>query len=128
MLDDERTLMLTFMLLNDYSVQKKIGLNIESDHRKVRDYVAKHPELSSKIIRTWVFAKMNRENPCLYVAKDVLDDFGRMNCPEEYQKAKDKVKAKYDKNVAKYQKQLKAIGYDVDGMPLAKDENPKKPQ
>lgn len=126
LLDDERTLMLTYMLLNEYSVQKRIGLNIESDHRKVRDYVAQHPELSSKIIRAWLFSRMNRENPCLHVAKDVLDDFGKMNCAEEYQKAKDKVKAKYDKNVAKYQKQLKALGYGIDGKPLAKAETPKK--
>lgn len=126
LLDDERVLMLTFMLLNDYSVQKRIGLNVESDHSKVRDYVAQHPELGSKIIRAWLFSRMNRENPCLHVAKDVLDDFGKMNCPDEYQKAKDQVKAKYDKNVAKYQKQLNALGYGIDGKPLAKDETPKK--
>lgn len=128
LLDDERVLMLTFMLINEISLQKKIGLYCEYDPCKIRDYVAQHPELSSKIIRTWLFAKMDRENPCRVVAKDALDDFGKMNCAEEYQKAKDKVKAKYDKNVAKYQKQLKALGYDVDGKPLAKDEKPKKPQ
>lgn len=127
LLDDERVLMLTFMLINEISLQKKIGLYCEYDPCKIRDYVAQHPELSSKIIRTWLFSKMDRENPCRVVAKDALDDFGKMNCPEEYQKAKDQVKAKYDKNVVKYQKQLKALGYDVDGKPLAKDETVKKP-
>lgn len=128
LLDDERTLMLTYMLLNEFSIQKKIGLNIESDHSKVRDYVAQHPELRSKIIRAWLFSRMNRENPCLHVAKDVLDDFGKMNCPEEYQKAKDKVKTTHEKNVAKAEKKLKQLGYGPNGKPLAKDEKPKKPQ
>lgn len=126
LLEDERTLMLTYMLLYEYSVQKKIGMDIVSDHNKVRDYVTQHPELSSKIIRAWLFSRMNRENSCLHVAKDVLDDFGKMNCPEEYQKAKDKVKALYDKNVAKYQKQLKQLGYDLDGKPLAKADTVKE--
>lgn len=116
--DDERVLMLSFMLVNNFAVQMAVGLTAETDPRKIRDHVAKHPETWAQIMHGWMFAQMCERNQCLLIGEPLLDDLGRVHCPDAYQAARDKVTAKFDRFRAKCEKNLKALGYGLDGKPL----------
>lgn len=122
--DDERVLMLSFMLVNNFAVQMAVGLTAETDPRKIRDHVAKHPETWAQIMHGWLFAQMRERNQCLLIGEPLLDDLGRVHCPDAYKAARDKVTAKFNRFRAKCEKNLKALGYGLDGKPLATESKP----
>lgn len=126
--DDEKVLMLSFMLVNNFTLQKIIGLNMEYDPETIRTYVAEHPQVWNQIMHGWVFTQMHERHPCLKIGEGLLDDLGKVHCPEEYQKAKDTVLAKFNKNKSKAEKKLKDLGYGLDGKPLSKTAKVKLPQ
>lgn len=61
------------------------------------------------------------------MAERVLDDLGNLNCPEAYRKAKDNVINKFNKAKEKAEKQLRGLGYGLDGKPLPKGDEIKLP-
>nr|DAN03826.1 MAG TPA: hypothetical protein [Caudoviricetes sp.] len=66
----------------------------------------------------WLFTQMRERNQCLLIGEPLLDDLGRVHCPDAYQAARDKVTVKFNRFRAKCEKNLKALGYGLDGKPL----------
>lgn len=124
MTDDEMVLMLTCMLLNNSNLCKKLGIPDYHYANKIRDHVASHPDIRYQIMHAWLHERINLADPCRLMAAPVLDDLGKLHCPEEYRKSIDKVQKKHDKEVEKMTKRLAELGYDTEGnlLPPANDE------
>lgn len=118
--DDERVLMVSFMLVNNFNIQSAIGLQREYDPINIRNFVSSHPELWASIMHGWICQQVQERHPCLKMAERVLDELGNLNCPEAYRKAKDNVINKFNKAKEKAEKQLRGLGYGLDGKPLPK--------
>lgn len=117
--DLERKLFMLLVLQSNYKLRSQLKL----DHISYRDedykFIAKHPDIFNLCARAWLQSKIGLgNNPELKQAEPILDELGALWCPEEYQKAKDKVQAKFDKSVAKITKQLADFGYDLEGNKL----------
>ena len=125
--DDERVLMVSFMLVNNFNIQSAIGLQREYDPINIRNFVSSHPELWASIMHGWICQQVQERHPCLKMAERVLDDLGNLNCPEAYRKAKDNVINKFNKAKEKAEKQLRGLGYGLDGKPLPKGDEIKLP-
>lgn len=121
---DERVLMLTCMLVNNSRLCKKVGIPDCHYADKIRDHVASHPEIHHQVMHAWLHERINLADPCRLMAAPVLDDLGKLHCPEEYRKSLDKVQKKHDKEVEKMTKRLAELGYDTEGnlLPPANDE------
>lgn len=121
--DHEKVLLLTFMVSDDLLLGYKLGMSAcYSDEEKFK-YVAAHPEIWNQIFRGWMYSMIHTDDGCRHLSKPFLDEFGAAQCPEEYQKAKDKVLDKHKKDIAKLENKLAKLGYDTDGKPLQKEED-----
>lgn len=121
--DDEMIMLLTCMLTNNYSLCGRLGMSSTSDQtdsRNIKKWIEEHREKWPAIQLAWMFQQINGVHANLRAAEPILDSLGKKHCPEEYQKALDDVNAKFDKKKTKAEKQLKELGYGLDGQPLAK--------
>ena len=111
------------VLQSNYKLRGQLHLGQVPYRDEDYKYIAKHPDIFNLCARAWLQSKITLgNNPELKQAEPILDELGALWCPEEYQKAKDKVQAKFDKSVAKITKQLADLGYDLEGNKL-----PEKP-
>lgn len=117
MTEEEKVMMLSCMLTNNYSLAGKIGMTTSqsTDPKNLHCYVAKHPEKWDMIMSGWMLQQINGVHANLRIAEPMLNDLGKKHCPEKYQEAKDKVLAKFNKSKAKAEKKLKELGYGLDG-------------
>lgn len=114
--DVERKMFMLFALHASYELRKKLQLAAVSSADKDAKYIDEHPEIFNICARACIQGKIViGNNPALLLAEPFLDDLGALWCPEEYQKTKQKVQAKYDKTVAKIKKELAGLGYTLDG-------------
>lgn len=121
--DVERKLFMLLVLQSNYKLRHQLHLGQCSYRDEDYKYIAKHPDIFNLCARAWLQSKITiGNNPEMKQAEPILDELGALWCPEEYQKAKAKVQAKFDKNVAKITKQLADLGYDLEGNKL-----PEKP-
>lgn len=121
--DVERKLFMLLVLQSNYKLRHQLQLGQCSYRDEDYKYIAKHPDIFNLCARAWLQSKITiGYNPEMKQAEPILDELGALWCPEEYQKAKDKVQAKFDKSVAKITKQLADLGYDLEGNKL-----PEKP-
>lgn len=121
--DVERKLFMLLVLQSNYKLRHHLHLGQCSYRDEDYKYIAKHPDIFNLCARAWLQSKITiGNNPEMKQAEPILDELGALWCPEEYQKAKAKVQAKFDKNVAKTTKQLADLGYDLEGNKL-----PEKP-
>lgn len=121
--DVERKLFMLLVLQSNYKLRHQLNLGQCSYRDEDYKYIAKHPDIFNLCARAWLQSKITiGNNPEMKQAEPILDELGALWCPEEYQKAKAKVQAKFDKNVAKITKQLADLGYDLEGNKL-----PEKP-
>lgn len=121
--DVERKLFMLLVLQSNYKLRHQLHLGQCSYRDEDYKYIAKHPGIFNLCARAWLQSKITiGNNPEMKQAEPILDELGALWCPEEYQKAKAKVQAKFDKNVAKIAKQLADLGYDLEGNKL-----PEKP-
>ena len=126
--DDETALFLTCMLTNNYSLCETLGMetSICTNPDEILKWVKEHRGQWQAIKTVWMFQQIGGSHANLRVAEPYLDNLGDKFCPEDYQKAQDKVLIKFGKYKAKAEKQLKGFGYGLDGKPLAKEEIPEK--
>ena len=115
--ENERTLLLTCMLTNNYLMAKRIGVNECCSGETILAFVREHPEKWAMIMRAWMFKQL-RVHANLKVAESMLDEFGALNCPEAYQASQDKVRSKFKRTKTKAEKKLNELGYGLDGKPL----------
>lgn len=121
--DVERKLFMLLVLQSNYKLRHQLHLGQCSYRDEDYKYIAKHPDIFNLCARAWLQSKITLgNNPELKQAEPILDELGALWCPEEYQRAKGKVQAKFDKSVAKITKQLADLGYDLEGNKL-----PEKP-
>ncbi len=119
----EQKLFMLLVLQSNYKLRSQLKLGQISYRDEDYKYIAEHPDIFNLCARAWLQNKVAvGNNPELRQAEPILDELGSLWCPEEYQKAKDKVQAKFDKSVAKITKQLADLGYDLEGNKL-----PEKP-
>ena len=121
--ENEKALLLLLMLKSDMQLLSKSGMSLGLAIEEQIEYVKTHPEIWNQIFRGWMYSMMHNGNENLYLGAKFLDEFGAAQCPEQYQKAKDKVFAKRQKDIAKLTKKLNDMGYDSDGKPLQKEED-----
>lgn len=128
--EDERVLLLCCMLTNNYSLAEKVGMvtSQSTDCENLHKYVVDHPEKWAVIMNGWMLQQINGVHANLRIAGPMLDRLGKKHCPEEFQKAKDKVLAKFNKSKSKAEKKLKELGYGLDGNPLNKVEDMELPK
>lgn len=116
----EQKLFMLLVLQANYKLRTQLKLNTCSCRDDDYKYIAEHPDIFNLCARAWIQSKVGLgNNPELKQAEPILDELGALWCPEEYQKAKEKVQAKFDKSVAKITKQLADLGYDIEGHQLA---------
>ena len=121
--DLEKKLFMLLVLQSNYKLRSQLHLGQIPYRDEDYKYIAEHPDIFNLCARAWLQSKITLgNNPELKQAEPILDELGALWCPEEYQKAKDKVQAKFDKSVAKITKQLADLGYDLEGNKL-----PEKP-
>lgn len=123
--DDEMVLLLTCMLVNNYTLCNRVGIHSTSDKTSpdnLKKWVFSHRDKWSAIQLAWMFQQIAGVNAGLRAAEPILDTLGKKHCPEEYQKAMDDVNAKFNKKKAKAEKRLKKLGYGLDGKPLSNKE------
>lgn len=119
LLENEEILIKTLICDKFSAIRTAIGFApTVYEAEKLRDYIAAHPEMSTRIYRGFLLLTIYAENPVLYLATPHLDELGAYICPTEYQAAKDAVAKKFDKLKAKTQKELLKLGYGLDGKPL----------
>lgn len=118
--EDERVMLLTCMLNNNFTLAEKVGMMTSESTNPINlhAFVKEHPEKWAMMMRAWMFQQINGGHANLRSAESILDELGAKNCPELFQKKRDKVQAKFDKNKAKAEKKLKELGYGLDGKPL----------
>lgn len=118
--EDERIMLLTCMLTNNYSLTGKVGMvtSQSTDPTNLQTYIKEHPEKWAMMMRGWMFQQINGVHANLRCAESMLDELGEKNCPELYKKKRDKVEAKFNKKKVKAEKKLKELGYDVHGKKL----------
>lgn len=121
--DLEIKLFILLVLQSNYKLRSHLNLGQISYRDEDYKYIAKNPDIFNLCARAWLQSKVTLGTPELKQAEPILDELGSLWCPEEYQKAKDKVLAKFDKSVAKITKQLTDLGYDLEGNKL-----PEKPK
>lgn len=122
--DLEKKLYMLLVLQSNHKLRSQLKLGQISYRDEDYKYIAKHPDIFNLCARAWLQSKVGLgNNPELRQAEPILDELGAQWCPEEYQKVKDKVQAKFDKSVAKITKQLAELGYDLEGNRL-----PEKPE
>lgn len=122
--DEEMVMLLTCMLTNNFSLCGRLGLydtSAQADSKSIKKWIGEHREKWPVIQLVWMFQQINGVHANLRAAEPILDSLGKKYCPEEYQKALDVVQAKFDKKKARAEKQLKELGYGLDGKPLAKE-------
>lgn len=117
--DVERKLFMLLVLQSNYKLRHQLHLGQCSYRDEDYKYIAKHPDIFNLCARAWLQSKITiGNNPEMKQAEPILDELGALWCPEEYQKAKAKVQAKFEKSVAKITKQLADLGYDLEGNKL----------
>lgn len=130
----EIQLILSLMLSIDHTARKELGLGDGPSDEALRKCAAK-PDAMPYIMRSWlrfmlktggmtVSASIDRTRK---IAEPYLEDLGQKWCPEEFQKTKESVQAKFDKKVAKIEKSLKKLGYGLDGKKIVEVSQPNKP-
>lgn len=118
--EEERVMLLTCMLTNNYSLSEKIGMvtSQSTDPINLHNFVREHPEKWAMAMRGWMFQQINGVHANLRAAESMLDALGEKNCPESYKESRDKVQTKFNKSKAKAEKKLRDLGYGLDGKPL----------
>lgn len=116
--EDERVMMLSIMLVNNYNLCKAIGLTDYTDVKKILGFVVTHSETWAQIMHGWIICQMHERYNCLLMGETLLPDLGKLHCPEEYEAAQQKVKDKFEKFKEKTTKRLAELGYGLDGQPL----------
>lgn len=120
--DEEMVLLLTCMLTHNYSLCNRIGMtktNDQTDPKNIKKWISEHRDKWPLVQLVWMFQQISGSHPNLRAAEAMLDDLGKKYCPEYYQKALDDVQAKFNKKKAKAAKQLKELGYGLNGKPLS---------
>lgn len=116
--DDEKVLMLSAMLINNYHLADVVGISERFDVNIIRTYVAEHPEKWDQIMHGWILCQIQERHPVLKMAEPLLADLGKLHCPKDYEEAQKKVQDKFDKSKEKTIKKLQDLGYGLDGKPL----------
>lgn len=120
----EKKMFCLLVIQSNFKLRKQFDLGAASYRDEEYKLIKKNPDIFNQCVRAWLQSKVTLgNNPELRQAEPLLDELGALWCPEEYQKAKDKVQAKYDKDVAKITKQLADLGYGIDGKPLVVNED-----
>lgn len=113
--DDEKVLMLSAMLINNYHLADVVGISERFNVDIIRDYVASHPEKWNQIMHGWILCQIQERHQVLRMAEPILADLGKLNCPEEFEAAQNKVRDKFNKQEEKWRKKLQEHGYELDG-------------
>ena len=129
----EIQLVLSLMLSIDTTARKELGLGDAPSAEALRKCVCK-PDAMPYILRSWLRFMLKTGGLSFSysvdgvrkIAEPYLEDLGKIWCPEEIQKTKDSVQSKFDKKVAKVEKQLKKLGYDLDGKKIVGESQPDK--
>lgn len=104
--DDEKVLMLSAMLINNYHLADVVGISERFDVNIIRTYVAEHPEKWDQIMHGWILCQIQERHPVLKMAEPLLADLGKLHCPKDYEEAQKKVQDKFDKSKEKTIKKL----------------------
>lgn len=118
--EDERVMLITCMLTNNYTLAEKVGMvtSQSTDPINLHKFVKEHPERWAMAMRGWMFQQINGVNANLRAAESMLDTLGEKNCPDSYKGSRDKVQTKFNKSKAKAEKKVRDLGYGLDGKPL----------
>ncbi|MCM1337733.1 MAG: ParB N-terminal domain-containing protein [Candidatus Amulumruptor caecigallinarius] len=116
--DDEKVLMLSAMIVNNYHLADVVGVSERFNVNIIRGHVAAHPEKWDQIMHGWILCQVSERHHVLRMAEPILSDLGKLHCPDEYTASLDKVREKFNKFEDKTKKKLAALGYDLDGKPL----------
>ena len=116
--DIEKKLLMVMIVKSNYNLRKQLKLitvgPVESDYKAVEE----NPNLDL-FLRAWMQSTLHcGDNSAMRQAEPILDEIGELWHPEEYRKAKESVKAKFEKQKAKAVDQLAKLGYGLDGKPL----------
>jgi ParB-like chromosome segregation protein Spo0J len=116
--DDEKVLMLSAMLANNFHLARLVGVEDYTNVNAIRDYVAVHPEKWEQIQHGWILIQIQERYQVLRMAEPILADLGKLHCPEEFEANQQKVRDKFNKQEAKWEKRLNELGYGLDGKPM----------
>ena len=112
----EKKMFMLLVLQANHKLRSLFKMGMASYRDDDYKFIKKHPDIFDQCVRAWLQNKIGLgNNPELSQAEPLLDELGALWCPEEYQKTKEKVQAKYDKTVAKIKKELADLGYTLDG-------------
>lgn len=120
----EKKLFCLLVIQANFKLRKRYNLGMASYRDEDYKLIKENPDIFAQCVRAWLQSKIPLgNNPELKQAEPLLDELGALWCAEEYQKAKETVRAKHDKDVAKLTKQLADLGYGIDGKPIVQTEN-----
>lgn len=120
--EEEKVMLLCCMLTNNFTLAHKTGMHTSysTSPENIHRYVVDHPEKWSAIASGWMLQQINGVHANLRIAEPILDKLGKKHCPEDYQEAKNGVQNKFNKAKQKAEKELKTLGYGLDGKILTK--------
>lgn len=110
--------MLSAMLVNNFHLAKVVGVEDYTNVDAIRAYVAVHPDKWEQIQHGWILCQIQDRHQVLRMAEPILADLGKLHCPEEFEANQQKVRDKFNKQEAKFEKRLNELGYGLDGKPL----------
>lgn len=121
---EELVLACSLMMYGDDDLCVEFGLGKYPKHSEIIDYVSGHLDKAAYILRSWLksalgFGMASRTlDEIRKFAEPLIDNLGDAWCPKEYSDALQEVDAKFAKTEKKLVKQLKELGYGLDGKPL----------
>lgn len=116
--DDEKVLMLSAMLNNNFHLARVVGVEDYTNVDTIRDYVAAHTDKWEQIQHGWILCQIQERHPVLRMAEPILADLGKLHCPEDFEANQQKVRDKFNKQKDKWEKKLRELGYGLDGKPI----------
>ncbi|MBD5362988.1 MAG: ParB/RepB/Spo0J family partition protein [Bacteroides sp.] len=121
----EFVLAYSLMVDNNRELCVEFGLGDAPQRDEIIKYVSNNLDKIPYILRSWIKKALSTGPQIItfdearHMAAPFIDRIGELWCPVEYHEAMDKLRSTQEKAVNKIARQLKELGYNLDGNPIS---------